>query len=192
MFLKSSIVLSLPIVRTVIVLWSSRILPPGVLRFALLTLAKIVWKEMPYALSFSELTCTFTARSDAPGTLTSATPSTICRRSTTESFRRRRISPVLLVSEEKEYVATGLDAESKRATTGSSMSSGRRFLTPATFSRTSDAICLGSVPISNSSTVWEYPSRMVLVIVLMPETWLMRFSIGLVTSVSISSGAVPS
>ena len=81
---------------------------------------------------------------------------------------------------------------SKFCTVGSSMSSGRRLRTVATFSRTSLAIAFGSTPMSNSSTVWEKPSRIVEVMVLMPETWLTRFSIGFVISVSISSGAVPS
>ena len=45
---------------------------------------------------------------------------------------------------------------------------------------------------SNSNTVWEKPSRTVEVRVLMPEIWLTRFSMGFVTKVSMSSGAVPS
>ena len=74
-------------------------------------------------------------------------------------------------------------------TTGSSASSGR--LAVLIRLATSTAASARSTSASNSTKTNDSPSREVLSILLLPCTWLIESSSGLVTRVSISSGPAP-
>ena len=100
-------------------------------------------------------------------------------------------SPTLLSGDDKLYIPIAWADKSKRCTIGSSIPSGNFFLAIATFSLTSFAANLESVPYSNSIVVCDTPSLTVEDNDFIPARELTASSIGIVIKFSISCGDAP-
>ena len=184
--------LILPSTRTIASLAPCVIRPAGTSWLAA-RIAVTTWSmPIPSAVSAFARICTRICRVTRPLTSMRATPGTFSRPltivwSVSEVSSRRPI-----VGDSTAIETTGCwFSRSARITSGSLTSRGKPGRTCAILSRTSCIARIISVPIRNSANTSLLPSRELERISLTPETVLIAYSSGLVTSASTTSGDAP-